>query len=126
MRKIGYVQKNLLIGKHYMPHWNRKKKFSPNNYVVKRNEFHEIYFSFFQILLRARFLEEENARLREEARMINEEKASLKTTIENLNDKIRQIVTTRRSSPEISISGSSGSNSTSTFEAVTIRPLPPT
>lgn len=82
--------------------------------------------SFFQILLRARFLEEENARLREEARMINEEKASLKTTIENLNDKIRQIVTTRRSSPEISISGSGGSNSTSTFEAVTIRPLPPT
>ena len=58
--------------------------------------------------------------------MINEEKASLKTTIESLNDKIRQIVTTRRSSPEISISGSGGGNSTSTFEAVTIRPLPPT
>ena len=92
-----------------------------SNKSISRN------FLFFQILLRARFLEEENARLREEARMINEEKAGLKTTIENLNDKIRQIVTTRRSSPEISISGSGGGpNNTSTFEAVTIRPLPPT
>ena len=56
--------------------------------------------------------------------MVNEEKASLKTTIENLNDKIRQIVTTRKSSPEISVSAVG--NNTSAFEAVTIRPLPPT
>ena len=57
--------------------------------------------------MRARFLEEENAKLREEARVANAEKANLQTTIDDLNNKIRRIITTNNSPSE----------------AVTIRPM---
>ena len=54
-------------------------------------------------------MEEENARLREEAKVCNIEKANLQFTVDELNKKIHQIV-----------------NAQNLSESVTIRPIPTT
>ena len=49
---------------------------------------------FLQILLRARFLEEENARLREEMQSSLAEKASMQETIHRLNQRLQHYTNT--------------------------------
>ena len=57
-------------------------------------------------------MEEENARLREEAKVCNIEKANLQFTVDELNKKIHQIVNAQ--------------NLNQLSESVTIRPIPTT
>ena len=65
--------------------------------------------SVLQILLRARFLEEENARLREEMQSSLAEKATMQETIHRLNQRLQHYT-------------NQNPNSTNSTETLTVRP----
>ena len=64
-----------------------------------------------QILLRARFLEDENARLREEMQSSSAEKASMQATIHRLNQRLQHFTSNDHTKAPTTTTTSSSSNS---------------